>query len=285
MHKYGTVLKSLLTDPENSIFSHITGAKGGRWLNVELPDVTQTRVDLLFETITAITEAHRLIAMELQSANDLLLPLRMAEYSLRIFRLHRRFPEQYVLYIGTDAMRMPSALEGPNHVCRYTIVDIRKFDAEMLLESPFTADTVIAILARYSERPETIRRILARIAKLEKGYRSSAFSKLMILAGIRELEDVVRKEARHMPILNDIMDHKVIGPAIREGLEQGRKEGREEGRESEAMAYTRRLINERFGPLPPAAEDRLSKLSTTELEDLGVRLLKATSLADLFERS
>jgi hypothetical protein len=29
-----------------------------------------------------------------------------------------------------------------------------------------------------------------------------------------------------MPILDDIMDHNIIGPAIRKGLEQGRREGR-----------------------------------------------------------
>jgi hypothetical protein len=51
VHDYDTVLKSLLTDSENSIFQLITGARHGRSLNVELPDVTQTRVDLLFETI------------------------------------------------------------------------------------------------------------------------------------------------------------------------------------------------------------------------------------------
>jgi hypothetical protein len=275
VHEYDTVLKSLLTGSENSIFGHITGAYHGRWLNVELPDVTQTRVDLLFETIEAITTASRLIAMELQSSNDLLLPLRMAEYSLRVYRLHKRFPEQYVLYVGDDEMRMPSALTGPNHVCRYTIVDIRLLDAEMLLTSPFPADSVIAILTRYSDRVETIRRILARIAKLERGARAEAFSKLLILSGIRQLGEVVRTEAKHMPILNDIMDHDVIGPAIRQGMEQGKHQ--------EAVAIFRRLMTKRFGTLPPSVEDQLGKLSLAELENLGDRFLDATSIADLFD--
>jgi predicted transposase YdaD len=280
VHDYDTVLKSLLTDSENSIFQLITGARHGRWLNVELPDVTQTRVDLLFE---AIEDTRRLIAMELQSTNDPNLPLRMAEYSLRVYRIHKQFPEQYVLYVGTDEMRIPSALLGPNHTCRYTIFDIREWDAETFLNRPFPADTVIAILARYSERPETIQRILARIAKLEMSALAAAFSKLMILAGIRELEEVVRTEAKHMPILNNIMDHKVIVPAIRQGLEQGRRESREAAKQEEAIIILKRLISERFGALPVSAEERLSKLSTAELEDLGVRLFKVASMTDLFD--
>ncbi len=315
MHDYDTVLKSLLTDSENSIFAQITGARRGRWLNVELPNVTQTRVDLLFETADVPA---RLIAMELQSTNDLLLPLRMAEYSLRVFRLHKQFPEQYVLYVGSDPLNMPSALMGANHTCRYEIVDIRNWDAETLANSPFPADSVLAILARSSERRETIRRILERVAKLGKGPAlDAAFSKLMILAGIRKLGDVVQQEAKTMPILNDIMDHDVIGPAIRQGIEQGLQQGlqqgiqqglqrgiqqgiqqglaeglaqgrsevlraKEEARHQEALVFLRRQINARFGPLSSAHEEQLGKLSLPELEDLGVRLFTATSMTDLF---
>ena len=214
MHEYDTVLKSLLQDPRNSVLEQIAGAPMGRLLNVELPEVQQTRVDLLFETSE---ELPRLIAVELQSANDSLLPLRMAEYSLRVYRIYKRFPEQSVLYVGNQQMNMPSALIGPNHFCRYKMIDIRLLDEEMLLNSPLAGDNIIAILARHKDRRETIRRILARIAKLEAGARDAAFSKLIILAGLRKLGDLVRTEVKHMPILDDIMDHDVIGPAIRQG--------------------------------------------------------------------
>jgi len=86
-----------------------------------------------------------------------------------------------------------------------------------------------------------------------------------------------------MPILDDIMDHDVIGPTFRKGLEKGREEGREQGTQTEALAYTRRLLTRRFGALPTGFEDRLAKLSTRELEDLGLRSLDATALADLFD--
>jgi predicted transposase YdaD len=271
MHEYDTVLKALLQDPRSSILKQITGAQTGRLLNVELPEVQQTRVDLLFEILE---EIRRLVAIELQSANDPLLPLRMAEYSLRVYRIHKQFPEQYVLYVGNGPMTMPSALIGPDHVCRYKIIDIRLLDEEMLLDSPFAADNIIAILTHHKDRGETIRRILARIAKLEAGARDAAFSKLMILAGLRKLGASIRTEVKHMPILDDIMEHDVIGPAIRQGIQQGRRE--------EVLKVLRGLIAKRFGPLPAWAEERFTNLPVDALEQLSLRILDTQSVDELF---
>jgi hypothetical protein len=77
---------------------------------VELPRVQQTRVDLLGES------AHQepLIHIELQSTNDPQVPLRMAEYSLRLYRKFQRFPRQIVLYVAEAGMRMTSVRSIPN---------------------------------------------------------------------------------------------------------------------------------------------------------------------------
>ena len=250
MHEYNTVLKSLLQDPRNSVLQHIVGAPIGRLLNVEPPEVQQTRVDLLFETAE---ELRRLIAIELQSANDPLLPLRMAEYSLRVYRIHKQFPEQYVLYVGNQKMNMASVLIGPNHVCRFKIIDIRLLDEEVLLNSPFAGDNVLAILTA-----------------IEAGARDAAFSRLIILAGLRKLGDSIRTEVKHMPILDDIMDHDVIGPAIR----QGRRE--------EVLKILCSLVAKRFGPLPDSLDERLTNLSITDLEELSLRVLDARGIDELF---
>jgi hypothetical protein len=131
-------------------------------------------------------------------------------------------------------------------------------------------------LTRNSDRRETIRRILAKIATLETGKREQALSKLFVLAGLRKLEDQIRSEAEHMPLLDDIMDNKVFGPLIRQGMEQGRLE--------EVGLILRRQIDKRFGPIPSWADERLSKLSITELEDLSLRVLDAPSISDMFDR-
>jgi predicted transposase YdaD len=123
-------------------------------------------------------------------------------------------------------MRMSSALETTDHICRrYTLRDIQDWDEDALLESSFSTDNIMAILVRHRNPRESIRQILTRIATLRTDQREAALPKLTILAGLRKLEDSIRTELDDMPITADIMDHKIIGPAIREGLEKGRKEG------------------------------------------------------------
>ena len=73
MHEYDTVLKTLLQHSCNSIIEQITGTSIVRWHNVELPKVEQVRVDLLGESVN-----EELIHIELQSANDSSMALRMA---------------------------------------------------------------------------------------------------------------------------------------------------------------------------------------------------------------
>jgi predicted transposase YdaD len=296
MHEYDTVLKALLQSPQNTILERITGSRIDHWLNVEFPEVQQTRVDLLGET----ADLMRLIALELQSTNDLNAPLRMAEYSLRIYRKYGRFPDQYLLYVGNAAMRMASELKGPRFYCAFELIDIRTVDEEVLLSSPFDADHILAILTRHRDRRETIRRILARIATMEGSSRENAFRKLIILAGLRELHDTVRTEAKHMPILNDIMEHGIIGPAIREGLQKGLEQGiqqgmqqgmqkgiqqgLQQGMQKGELTILRRLIGRRFGSLPGWLEEHLVKLSTGELEEISLRLLDAKDIDELFRR-
>jgi predicted transposase YdaD len=274
LHEYDTILKALLQNTANSILKQITGVKITRWLNVELPVVNAPRVDLLGVSLDG-----ELIGIELQSKNDPQMPLRMAEYSLRVYRLFQRFPRQILLYVGGEPLRMPAELAGPDHVCRYTIFDIRDLDSETLLSSALIADVVIAVLTRLRDQKAAVRRILSRIAQLTGAERATAFAQLLILSGLRGLEATLTEEAQRMPILNSILDHKVIGPAIKQGIQQGLQQGRQEG----ALAVLRKQIEKRFGALPVSAEERLVSLSEPELEAVSVRVLDAKSIDDLFE--
>ena len=89
-----------------------------------------------------------------------------------------------------------------------------------------------------------------------------------------------------MPILNDIMDHEVIGPAIRQGRREGKAEGKAEGKLEgkieEAAALAERQLTARFGPLSPKTKRSLAKLTLPELEDLAIRLLTAKDISELF---
>lgn len=74
-----------------------------------------------------------------------------------------------------------------------------------------------------------------------------------------------------MPILNDILDNKVLGREYKRGLQDGE------------LTVLRRQVEKKFGPLPSWAEERLAGRSTTELEELSIRVLDAPSLEYLLK--
>jgi len=59
-------------------------------------------------------------------------------------------------------------------------------------------DNVIAILTRLGQEPDTVRRILKRIAGVPHGDRERAFAELAIVAGLRKMGSAVKREARKM---------------------------------------------------------------------------------------
>jgi hypothetical protein len=242
----------------------LTGVAVRRWLNVELPEVQATRVDLLGET-----DAGELVHIELQSTNDPKMPLRMAEYYVRVYRQFGRFPRQVLLYVGEPPLAMSEELVSPHLDFHYRAVDIRQLDGDQLLDSARLSDNVIAILAQLRDQPTVVHRLVARIAGLPAAERGEALSQLMILAGLRRLGKVVEQEARKMPILNSILDHEVLGREYKKGLQQGE------------LTALRRQLEKRFGPIPSWADQKLATRSAAEIEELLLRVLDAHSLEEL----
>jgi hypothetical protein len=275
MHEYDVALKNILTRPGSSVLAELTGASSLKWLNVEAPKVSNRRVDLLGELADG-----NLVHIELQSRNERDFPMRMGEYLFGIGRKYRRLPRQVALYVGEARLRMKDRIEGPTAFVRFDLVDIREMDGERLLASAHVGDNVLALLTRLGGQREAVRRILERIAARRPGEREVALAELFIIVGLRRMEDEARREATKMPILNDIMDNKVFGPVLRQGLRQGRVEGRVEGQ----MEILHSQIVKRFGRIPPAVAQRLAALKPVQLKRVGLRLLDAQRIEDLFAR-
>ncbi len=86
-----------------------------------------------------------------------------------------------------------------------------------------------------------------------------------------------------MPIIIDIMQNRVLGPAIRKALKQGREEGRQEGVKDGELNLLTRQLERRFGPLPPWAKRSLAVKSGSEIEELSLTIREATSLKNLLK--
>ncbi len=274
MQEYDVALKLLLRGSARLTMLALTGTTVEEWVDVELPKVQNTRVDLLGKTAD-----HGLIHLELQSTNEATMPLRMAEYCLGVFRRFERFPRQVLLYVGEAPLRMESELSGPDVSFRYRAIDIRDLDGDRLLESENIGDNAIAVLARLRDHKDAVRRIVEKIAGLAASERQTALAQLLILAGLRHLEEAVEWEARKMPIIIDIMEIKVLGREYKRGLQEGELKGKLEGE----LKVLRRLIEKRFGALPSWAEERLTGRSAAEIEELSVRVLDTQSMEDLLK--
>jgi predicted transposase YdaD len=85
-----------------------------------------------------------------------------------------------------------------------------------------------------------------------------------------------------MPILNDIMDSEVLGPLIRQGRAEGRAEGRVEGRAEGQLELLLELTERRFGAAAERYRGRLAAMNPAELRAVGLRLLDAARIEDLF---
>lgn len=277
MYEYDTTLKEVLLESAGLTLRQLTGFEVRSWRDVELPQVANPRIDLLGET-----DSGALVHIELQSTNDPKMALRMLNYGLRVYEQHNRFPMQVVLYLGAAPLRMSHQLVLPGISFEYKLADIRDLDGVQLCDSPFIGDNIISILAGWPDKLEGIRRVLRRVAEREPAKRAKALAQLMIIAGLRKLGTDIEREVKLMPILDDILDHEVLGREYKRGRQEGKLEGRQEGRQEGELILLRRMAAKRFGQLPAWAEERLASRSAAELEKLADRVLEACSLEDLF---
>ncbi len=90
-----------------------------------------------------------------------------------------------------------------------------------------------------------------------------------------------------MPILIDIRENQVLGPVYeqgwQEGVQRGVEQGIQQGVQQGELTVIRRMIEKRFNfrSIPAWAEERLSRLTVPELEELSVRLLDVKTIEEL----
>ena len=77
-----------------------------------------------------------------------------------------------------------------------------------------------------------------------------------------------------MPVLNSLLDHKVLGREFKKGLEQGRNEGE--------AKLLRRQLEHRFKKLPKWVAVKLATATSAQIEEWEERLLEEKSLGAIF---
>jgi len=191
--RYDTTLKTLFLAPPPQLLQLLVGGQAHTMLTVEYPTVQMRRPDL----VVRLTDG-RLYHLELQSANDPAMPWRMLEYYGLLYQRYGQQPLQHVLYVGERPMTLVAQIDHTTLLFQYEAIDVRTLDGQLLLHSPVLEDNILALLCREGATRATVQRILARIASLSGTAQTEALTTLLILAGLRHLQPLVREETQQM---------------------------------------------------------------------------------------
>ena len=129
MREYDAALKRVL-QPGSLVLAALAPSPVEELLTVELPAMRTLRADLLGRLANG-----DLLHVEMQSANDPRMALRMSEYANAIYREFGQSPWQGVLYVGDEPLRMERQVVGRHGSFPCPFVDIRDVDGEPLLAS------------------------------------------------------------------------------------------------------------------------------------------------------
>jgi len=271
-----SLIKLLIQGSGGEPFGQLKLGKVNAVLNVDLPRTQDRRVDLVYRSVSG-----RLVHIEVQSTNDPLMPLRMAEYGLAVTRAYGQYPEQLVLYVGNEPLRMKSEFREGGMVCRYRLVDIRSLDGDALLATDTIADNILALLTRLRHPTVAVRMVLGRIGKLRRGQRRSALEMFLLTCQMRGLDSIAGKELKAMQETVYLDLDKM--PKVKAALVMLARRAERRRARAEGMRETLQLaLKKRFGRIPATVTKRVAKMSDLQAQETLLAILDAKSLKDLF---
>jgi len=255
-HHFDVSLKMLFQRSDGIVAQDVFGGPVVEWLNVELPEIRNPRVDML-----ARDAARRLHHLELESTNNLATPRRIAEYHLALHRTLNEEVEMNVLYVGREPLRMRGEFRTRSLDFRFRLIDVSALDGGPLIESEDIGDNMLALLT-HADREAVLRRVEMQLGLLPPGLRGESARLFVILSGLRDMEETV---ARRVHMI-DLMENKVLGPAILKG---------------EASMLLNQM-EARFGTLPDWVHLKMAGAKEEQLFAWGRRLLLAETLESVF---
>lgn len=181
---------------------------------------------------------------------------RMLDYYVAARHIIVEHIRQILLDIGREPLRIKGVFESPSTRHEYTIINLREMDGAELLACDDWANNEWTLPTK-TDPEKVIRVVFEKIRGLTGEEQEKAATTFVILSGITGMEDEV--ERRFKADMTDLLENKILGPAIRKGSEQGRLEGRAMARRD----LLQNLFQERFRRIPLWAE---SKIAAADVE-------------------
>ena len=161
----------------------------------ELPDDIQHTKERKPDVLKKVTDTKGdtfVLQVEFQVKDEDEMVYRMAEYYIMLERKYEFPVKQFVIFLGADVPKMPTALDRERLKFSYPLVSLSTLDYHIFLNSDKPEEIILGILANFKgENPENaLKQILVRIKETTKGDFSlnRYFNQLRVLAQLRNLE-------------------------------------------------------------------------------------------------
>jgi predicted transposase/invertase (TIGR01784 family) len=244
----------------------------GREISLTTLNPTELNLEPIRADAVVLMSAPELVLhLEFQTDADPEMPLRMADYYIR---LRRKFPhreiEQVVIYLrrtGSDLVRQSEySTTKMNH--QFRVVRLWEEEVSNFLTTPGLLP--YAVLAKTVDKEAVLQQVIERIQQVgDRRQESNLTAATGILAGLELSQAIIRRLIR-----SEIMQESVIYQEIL-------REGEARGRADEGRALITRLLTRKFGNIAPELVNQVNQLSIEQLESLGEALLDFSSIADL----
>ncbi|MGI0480776.1 Rpn family recombination-promoting nuclease/putative transposase [Geminocystis sp. CENA526] len=270
---YDSILKFLIDEYTKPILSWL--------LNREInEEIEMLPTELNIEPIRAdgvffLQVGNKIIHLEFQTRpkSDPPLPLRMLDYWVRLYRLHKLYEknlqlEQVIIFLRRDTS--PKVFEDNFQLGKtthyYRVIRIWECDPTPLLSKPELLP--LAVLAK-SEKPEMLlSQVAEKVNAIENQRQKSNISACVeLLAGINYSEELIKMYLHH-DILKESVTYQRI---LSDGFEKGE------------MALVSRQLKKRFGEISETIKPRLNTLSVEQLELFGESLFDFNTFEDAID--
>ena len=191
---------------------------------------TLERIPDFVQKVTTTQGEQVVVHLEFQSQDDPKMLVRMQTYhnliSEYLQKQKMRVPiAQFVIYLGQAPSQMETKLPPKQVFTGYSLIELRNFDPETLLQANNPEEVILTILSNFGQEdaPKMLIQIIERLQKLIGS--SAALEKytyqLLILARLRNLTLITEQTLKDMPITYDIKED----PLYQAGRQEGKQEG------------------------------------------------------------
>jgi hypothetical protein len=260
---------------------------------------SQTLIADLLASVFLCDGREVLLHIEVQAQRDPLLAQRILDYNYRLYKAHRLPVASLVVLADTGKRWRQDAFHtsvlGTEMGIRFPVAKLSAFAdlvAELLLERNVFAWVTAAHLLAQQTHGEPAQRYAAkwRLVRLlyERGWRKRRIIDLFkvvysLMPLPAELDGRLWRNIRRLERRRQVewlSEYDQL--RVRQGEQRGIKAGRQEGRQEGAAAVLERLLNRRFGAVPPAVRKRLAKASPEQLVRWSEAVLDAQTLKQVF---